>query len=169
MLTNLAPSVMALLRCPACRSELQSEPEGALRCLGCGRTYPVTDGIPTLLTDVASAAHDEVRGHHDSTDPTDSHKVDQAAHFDSGVAEAFEIKRPHGTPRLYQFFMAEKFRRATDPIRVELDGIVALTVCGGSGMDAEFLARRGRALSPAICRPGPHGERGSGQCATTWK
>ena len=71
------------------------------------------------------------------------HKIGQAAHFDHGVAEAFEIERPHGTPRLYQFFMAEKFRRATAPIRGDLLGIVALTVCGGSGMDAEFLARRG--------------------------
>ncbi len=74
---------------------------------------------------------------------SDRHKIAQADHFDHAVAEAFEISRPRGTPRLYRFFMAEKFRRGTVPIRRDLHGVVALTVCGGSGMDAEFLARRG--------------------------
>jgi SAM-dependent methyltransferase len=103
----------------------------------------VREGIPVLLTDVSVSSHDEIGGRHIGHAPDDRHKVEQAAHFDDAVAEAFEISRPHGTPRLYQFFMAEKFRRAIGPIRSNLDGVVALTVCGGSGMDAEFLARRG--------------------------
>ena len=53
------------------------------------------------------------------------------------------MERPHGAPRLYRFLLAEKFRRAVGPIRPHLVGASALTVCGGSGMDAEFLARAG--------------------------
>ena len=75
--------------------------------------------------------------------PVDDHKKAQAAYFDRAAAAEFEIDRPHGLPRLYGFLLAEKFRRATDPIRRQIDGCSALTVCGGSGMDAEFLARAG--------------------------
>jgi SAM-dependent methyltransferase/uncharacterized protein YbaR (Trm112 family) len=143
MSTGSALGLLALLRCPVCRDELQSGPDDVLQCRGCGRSFPVREGIPVLLTDVTVSSHDEIGGRHIGHAPDDRHKVEQAAHFDDAVAEAFEISRPHGTPRLYQFFMAEKFRRAMGPIRPNLDGVVALTVCGGSGMDAEFLARRG--------------------------
>jgi SAM-dependent methyltransferase len=44
---------------------------------------------------------------------------------------------------LYRFFLSEKFRRAVAPIRPQLTGASALTVCGGSGMDAEYYARVG--------------------------
>jgi SAM-dependent methyltransferase len=67
----------------------------------------------------------------------------QASHFDRLANEGFEIDRPHGTPRLYRFLVAEKFRRAVGPIRPHLVGASALSVCGGSGMDAEFLERAG--------------------------
>ena len=138
-----ATSLLDLLRCPACRSELAQGPDEVLRCDGCGRSFQIADGIPMLLLDDRAAEHDEVGGHHVAHGSVDGHKHEQSAHFDHGVAEAFEISRPHGTPRLYRFFMAEKFRRATASIRPDLNGVVALTVCGGSGMDAEFLARRG--------------------------
>ena len=90
--------------------------------------------------------HDEIdhlTGHSAKTTDRDLHKAGQAEHFDRSVAEEFEITRPHRTPRLYQFLLREKFRRATTPIGRELIGATALTVCGGSGMDAEFLARAG--------------------------
>jgi SAM-dependent methyltransferase/uncharacterized protein YbaR (Trm112 family) len=38
-----------LLRCPVCGAPLSGEPE--LVCAGCGRRYPVVDGIPRLLDD----------------------------------------------------------------------------------------------------------------------
>ena len=57
--------------------------------------------------------------------------------------QAFEIARPHRTARLYRFLLAEKFHRSVGPIRPHLVGASALSVCGGSGMDAEFLARAG--------------------------
>jgi hypothetical protein len=36
--------------CPICRQSLQLE-EAVLRCQGCGKRYPVVDGIPILLPD----------------------------------------------------------------------------------------------------------------------
>jgi Methylase involved in ubiquinone/menaquinone biosynthesis len=115
-------------------------------CAACARTYPIVDGIPVLTPDLALSDQDEIDHHHGGSlhhGEADPHKTAQAEHFDRAVAEEFETTRPHGTPRLYQFLLREKFRRATAPIRPHLVGATALTVCGGSGMDAEFLARAG--------------------------
>jgi 2-polyprenyl-3-methyl-5-hydroxy-6-metoxy-1,4-benzoquinol methylase len=99
-------------------------------------------GIPVLLPKPEVAEHDEIDHHH-----AHGHKAAQAAHFDGSREEAFETDRPHGTPPLYRFLLAEKFRRAVGPIRPHLVGASALSVCGGSGMDAEFLARAGAAVT----------------------
>ena len=126
------------LACPLCRTalELFDAPDARWSCPACGWTGSTTEGIPVLLPQPAMAAHDELDHHH-------GHKAAQAAHFDRPGEEAFEIARPHGTPRLYRFLLGEKFRRAASPVRPHLVGASALTVCGGSGMDAEFLARAG--------------------------
>jgi len=53
------PKLLALLVCPACRDRLEEEDAkgGAdakeLVCGGCGRRYPVRDGIPILLVEEA--------------------------------------------------------------------------------------------------------------------
>ena len=54
--TVLEPWLLEVLACPACRSPLREHagPESAeLLCTGCGRAYPVRDGIPVLLVDEA--------------------------------------------------------------------------------------------------------------------
>jgi len=38
--------------CPVCHQALQFE-AALLRCQGCGRGYPIVDGIPVLLADRA--------------------------------------------------------------------------------------------------------------------
>jgi hypothetical protein len=38
--------------CPVCHQSLQLE-AAVIRCQGCGRRYPVVDGIPVLLPDRA--------------------------------------------------------------------------------------------------------------------
>lgn len=38
--------------CPVCHQALELQPESAL-CTGCGRRYPLVDGIPVLLADRA--------------------------------------------------------------------------------------------------------------------
>jgi uncharacterized protein YbaR (Trm112 family) len=40
--------VLGQLACPACLGDLRME-EARLICNGCGRAYPVMDGIPVLI------------------------------------------------------------------------------------------------------------------------
>ena len=114
-----------------------------MACIDCGLRYAETASVPVLVTDPTWVDHDELDhgnpGHRHDHD----HKSFQVEHFDRRVGEEFEISRPVGATRLYRFLLAEKFRRAIDPIRPHLVGASALTVCGGSGMDAEFLVRAG--------------------------
>ncbi|MFN2569269.1 MAG: Trm112 family protein [Candidatus Dormibacteria bacterium] len=46
----LPEGLISLLACPACHGDLR-EKDGTLTCAGCGRTYPIRDGIPILLID----------------------------------------------------------------------------------------------------------------------
>lgn len=140
--SGAAPWSTLPFECPVCGVRLDVSADN-LRCPGCMRSFPVTDGIPILTPDVAASAHDELDHEHGSPDDHAEHRRQQASHFDRDVAAEFEIDRPHGAPRLYRFLLGEKFRRSTRPIGPELIGATALTVCGGSGMDAEFLARAG--------------------------
>jgi SAM-dependent methyltransferase len=128
------------LACPSCHGALRVE-ASKYSCSDCARQFPIVDGIPLLVSDSAATEHDEIDHLHGSEDA--SHKAAQAGYFDRAVAEEFEIERPRGTPRFYRFLLGEKFRRATAPIGPHLIGATALTVCGGSGMDAEYLARAG--------------------------
>jgi SAM-dependent methyltransferase/uncharacterized protein YbaR (Trm112 family) len=133
------------LACPVCRGSLMPESQ-TFRCSTCDRTYPLVDGIPILVPDLDATVHEHTETHelgHGGREPDGRHKATQAAYFDKADAEEFEITRPYGTPRLYEFLISEKFRRAIAPIRHDLPGMSVLTVCGGSGMDAEFLARAG--------------------------
>ncbi len=132
MTETAATSRTAPFACPACREPL----DGELRCAECGRTYGREAGIPVLLGDLDEA------------------KREQIAHFDEEVDPEFEITRPHGQPRLYGMVLAEKFRRATRPIAERLPGASVLCVCAGSGLDAEFLARRGAHVVASDISPG---------------
>ena len=51
-LTKLEQS-LGLLACPACLEPLRPAPN-VIACTGCGRVYPVLDGIPILLVDRAT-------------------------------------------------------------------------------------------------------------------
>ena len=135
-----------LIVCPACMGPLTNE-GNRLACSSCGRTYPVADGTPVFVQE-SIAQHDELDhliGDHASTD-ADSHKVAQSAFFDRAELAEFEIERPTGAPEFYKFLLGEKFRRSVKPFQGRLDGWTALTVCGGSGMDAEFLAATGASV-----------------------
>jgi SAM-dependent methyltransferase len=115
----------ALLACPVCHGELDWEQE-RIRCRECGADYGLREGIPLLRP-----PHSE----------GDAHKEQQEGFFDAADPE-FEITRPHGTPWFYRWALAEKFRRSLASLDLP-PGATALTVCGGSGLDAEFLARAG--------------------------
>jgi hypothetical protein len=47
------PAVLGLLACPACGSALRQD-SARLSCAGCGRAYPIVDGIPVLIAERAS-------------------------------------------------------------------------------------------------------------------
>lgn len=55
-MTDLAPELLEVLACPACRAQLALDYEGSeLVCTSgaCGLAYPIRDGIPVLLVDEA--------------------------------------------------------------------------------------------------------------------
>lgn len=110
-----------MLVCPRCRGRLTFEQNAARS--DCGAEFEIRDGIPILVSAITG------------------HSRRQAEWFDLEADPEWEIERPRESPALYAWLLGEKFRRAVDG--VELDGKTALCVCAGSGMDAEFLARKG--------------------------
>jgi uncharacterized protein YbaR (Trm112 family)/predicted RNA methylase len=138
--------LLELLTCPVCRDSHLMSVDGhagdaELICSRCGARYPVRDGIPILLPPGFDAVHvhDEIDHMHGQVD---GHKHRQAAYFDRGVAEEFEISRPNGAPEAYRWVLAEKFRRSIAGLP-DLRGAVVVDACCGSGMDAEMLVRAG--------------------------
>lgn len=57
---GLDPALLEILACPAPdHGELRPDVEAStLTCTACGRTYPVTDGIPVLLLSEAVGGPD---------------------------------------------------------------------------------------------------------------
>jgi len=120
-----------VLVCPDCHGALEWAADSTT-CRGCGTQYGVVEGVPILLA--GSATADRVG----ETAPLEARRF-----YDEEVDEEFEIRRPHRTPRMYQMMLGLKVRRALRGLGGSHDAGPALTVCGGSGMDAEFLVRRG--------------------------
>jgi ubiquinone/menaquinone biosynthesis C-methylase UbiE/uncharacterized protein YbaR (Trm112 family) len=117
-----------LLVCPVCRERLARTAGGTrLECAACGRDYPLHLEIPILLVSEGASAH----------------KARQVEFFDQDPADDFGVTRPRGAPELYGWLLREKFRRSVIGLEHLLPGAIALTICGGSGVDAEFLARAG--------------------------
>ena len=121
--------LLSLLVCPVCRGTLSWTPDAA-RCRDCEREYGVVDGVPVLLPPSVES---------------DAHKQSQAEYSDHEDPE-WEITRPHGSPEVYRWLLDQKFVRSTSSLRELVPGATALTVCGGYGMDAEFLARAGASV-----------------------
>ena len=113
--------------CPAC-----GEPLAEVTCSSCGALYAVDDGIALVVPPSSRTAE----------------KERQAAWFDEADAQ-YEIERPAGTPSFHAWLLAEKFRRGTSELAPLLEGATALAVCGGSGLDAELLARAGAQTTTA--------------------
>lgn len=129
--------VKALLVCPSCRGSLGWAPSHCW-CHLCGNMFRVIDDIPVLLRDEAKADHDHIHEEHNL-----QHKNAQATYFDTQAAEEFEIERPNSGAKLYNWLMREKFRRSIDGLEHLVGNGIVLTVCGGSGMDAQFLCEAG--------------------------
>ncbi len=53
-MTLISPMLLEILRCPVDKHELTEDVAASrLRCAGCGRAYPVKDGIPIMLVEEA--------------------------------------------------------------------------------------------------------------------
>ena len=74
----------------------------------------------------------------------DTIKTGQADYYDHQVEDPeFEINRPHGESRLYGYLMDFKFNQVANLLSGSLQGSTVLVICCGSGMDAEYISRRG--------------------------
>ncbi|HZO82047.1 MAG TPA: class I SAM-dependent methyltransferase [Candidatus Binataceae bacterium] len=71
----------------------------------------------------------------------------QLSFYDEGCDAEFEITRPHGCGRLYEFLIEYRFRAGMRVLGLPLGGRSVLEVCCGSGMMAEKLARAGAAVT----------------------
>ncbi len=85
--------------------------------------------------------HDPVAG------TIDSVRERQLAFYDEECDPEFEITRPHGCGRLYDFLIDYKFRAGLRVLSFPLAGRSVLEVCCGSGMMAEKFARAGAAVT----------------------
>jgi SAM-dependent methyltransferase/uncharacterized protein YbaR (Trm112 family) len=140
----------SLLVCPMCQGSLAWSETEAI-CLGCASTYPIHEGIASLAPPGFETSHDEINHDHarrSMAKPVPDtrehdHAEMQARWFDLSDREEFEIERPAGAPALYGWLLREKLRRGLGPVAADLEGRTAVAVCGGSGMDAEFLADHG--------------------------
>jgi ubiquinone/menaquinone biosynthesis C-methylase UbiE/uncharacterized protein YbaR (Trm112 family) len=135
--TFVPRELLKALACPRCRGALRpGDPQDAsLACAHCGARYPSRVGIPILLPPKLLSAKER------SDPPT--HKERQIAFFDQDSVDDFGVTRPRGAPELYGWLLREKFRRSIVGLEDVLPGSTALTICAGSGLDAEYLARAG--------------------------
>ena len=120
-------TLLARVVCPTCRSVLALV-GGELACASCQARFPLQDGTPCLVGTGLGTS-----------------KLDQIAFYDEHPeAEHQEALRPWDRPRFHSWLLEEKFRLGFEAVASGLaPGASALVVCGGSGLDAEFLAARG--------------------------
>jgi 2-polyprenyl-3-methyl-5-hydroxy-6-metoxy-1,4-benzoquinol methylase len=72
-----------------------------------------------------------------------SHTEHQQHYYDEATDPEFEICRPRGCGRVYEFLLAHKFEAGLDVLGLDLAGRSVLEVCCGSGLMTEALARHG--------------------------
>jgi SAM-dependent methyltransferase/uncharacterized protein YbaR (Trm112 family) len=133
----ITSELQELLVCPLCRGPLAlCEEPPALSCSACGVEYPVRSGIPILRPSGLQVGPAADTG-------GSTHKDQQVAYFDQDPDDDFGIVRPRGAPKLYSWLLKDKFRRSIVGLEELVPRSRALVVCGGSGLDAEFLVRAG--------------------------
>lgn len=94
-------------------------------------------------TRLRSREDDELEGDMVEASGARGNRVDQREYYDQACDREFEVTRPHGCGRVYEFLIARKFRDGTEVLGFDLRGRPVLEVCCGSGMMSEDLARLG--------------------------
>jgi uncharacterized protein YbaR (Trm112 family) len=51
--------LLQILACPACHEAVREEDDKIL-CTGCGRRYPIRDGVPVMLLDEAESPGEKI-------------------------------------------------------------------------------------------------------------
>ena len=51
--------LLQILACPACHEAVRVE-DDRIVCTGCGRRYPIRDGVPVMLLDEAESPGEEI-------------------------------------------------------------------------------------------------------------
>lgn len=74
---------------------------------------------------------------------THAHYSHQQHYYDEACDPEFEIRRPHGCGRLYDYLIGHKLQTGIAVLPFAVAGRSILEVCCGSGLMTEFLARRG--------------------------
>lgn len=77
----------------------------------------------------------------------DPHYAHQQHYYDEARDPEFEIRRPRGCGRIYEFLIEHKFRTGMAVLRLDMAGRKVLEVCCGSGLMTEALARRGARMT----------------------
>jgi 2-polyprenyl-3-methyl-5-hydroxy-6-metoxy-1,4-benzoquinol methylase len=67
----------------------------------------------------------------------------QQHYYEEECSPEFEIRRPHGCGRIYEFLIDRKFRDGLEVLGLEISGMSILEVCCGSGMMSERFALAG--------------------------
>lgn len=73
----------------------------------------------------------------------DEEHTAQLAYYRDRVDPETEITRPHSYPAPARFLLDFKLAQTLELLRQPVQGMTALVVCAGSGMDSEYLLRRG--------------------------
>jgi SAM-dependent methyltransferase len=73
--------------------------------------------------------------------------------YDEECDPEFEIERPHGCGRVYDFLIERKFQDGMRMLATALGGRSVLEVCAGSGMMAEKFVRAGAAVTATDFSP----------------
>jgi SAM-dependent methyltransferase len=117
------------LACPGCYGVLRWS-DDSVECTDCKEHYEIVDKVPILLRDASRTSYKQQQAiSHDKLELPDEHE--------------FETVRPVHAPAFYGWLMSEKYRRSVIGVKHDITHGIALVSCGGSGMDAHFLASDG--------------------------
>ena len=57
---TITDEFIEMLICPACKGKVRLKEDGsALKCVECGRAYPITNGIPAMVVEEAKMEDEE--------------------------------------------------------------------------------------------------------------
>jgi ubiquinone/menaquinone biosynthesis C-methylase UbiE/uncharacterized protein YbaR (Trm112 family) len=121
----LSTDDLDVLGCPSCNGRLELQAEN-LNCLRCGKSFPITDGIPRFIL------------------PGDGYNATwdyKWTHLDAGRGYNFEIIEPHS--KAYEIHNVFRFFENRKELFTDTEGRVAIDIGCGTGQYAVSLLQKG--------------------------